>query len=897
MKLNSVQVVELMNNKKFSTQKNVQVSFIAILVLFLVILSSCETEDNLTGTPQELYERATQYYARQDYVRAERLLIQITTDYPMGADGVSIRDVHRNLADISAARGRFTQAMTRFDNALNMCRNANDLRGEALVHLSLGRMQYELGEFSSAIVSNRTALSLFTALDDAGGKAISLEQEGNTYRMAGNYPEAERVLNESIQLYRFAKDSGGVGRSLLGLGELFAARKKYPEALTQLTLGTRTINRVSEPLLYGKTLLSLGRVYRNYGNAGEAVRCLNDALGALRVRRLDPELQVLTLFQLGRLYEGRGIHDAAIKYYRDAMTIAKRSGDRLASTYLQLFVARSQESRLTDRERDGKEIELAQTYSRVAAQFHEAEHAIGEAYALTLAGDYYDIGGNIQQAIACYERAVERTNENKDYISTEYVIPYLNELQAFEKRSRWRTTLADLYLRRGLVDRAVITLELAERHAAYERFRGLAINWRHPQLKEEIEATQSLIRQQALASYELGYLYAKRDGESWLADAEALRKQLSGLSIAIERRSEIIARIHPNYESFIPPGNVRIAELQQKISRGTVVCWFVPGRERLFGVTLTRSGIAVASTAIPGSRVRELVSEYNMLLHDPGVYTGSGGEESLSPMMRFETLSRQLYSILLKPIESRFDKNLLIIPTEAFDRFPFHALMRERANGESRFLIEETNVDYLPFLQALNYTTKEPVRLRKLIAFGNPSGKTWAIDYELRDIQSFFRNCEIRIGAEASWNNLAASKGDVLQLATDFTPDPGNSVFGTFTLSEGTSMEATIPVAFERLTDLEPYPVVVLANQSTAGIWLSMDHALLLRANGVSDIFFTEWYGDRRTMKFFSEFFYTHLANGLAPGDAFRQALLNLIKTRETRHPHSWACFFHAGQG
>jgi len=100
MKLNTVQVVELMNIQKYSIQNSVRVPFVAILVLFMVVLSSCETEDNLTGTPQELYERATQFYARQDYVRAERLLIQITTSYPLGADGISIRDVHRNLADI-----------------------------------------------------------------------------------------------------------------------------------------------------------------------------------------------------------------------------------------------------------------------------------------------------------------------------------------------------------------------------------------------------------------------------------------------------------------------------------------------------------------------------------------------------------------------------------------------------------------------------------------------------------------------------------------------------------------------------------------------------------------------------------------------------------------------------
>jgi CHAT domain-containing protein len=72
---------------------------------------------------------------------------------------------------------------------------------------------------------------------------------------------------------------------------------------------------------------------------------------------------------------------------------------------------------------------------------------------------------------------------------------------------------------------------------------------------------------------------------------------------------------------------------------------------------------------------------------------------------------------------------------------------------------------------------------------------------------------------------------------------------------------------------------------------------MLLRINGTSDVFLNAWFSDRKAAKFFSEFFYTHLANGLAPGDAYRQALLNLIRTKDVNHPHSWGQFFHFGVG
>jgi hypothetical protein len=67
--------------------------------------------------------------------------------------------------------------------------------------------------------------------------------------------------------------------------------------------------------------------------------------------------------------------------------------------------------------------------------------------------------------------------------------------------------------------------------------------------------------------------------------------------------------------------------------------------------------------------------------------------------------------------------------------------------------------------------------------------------------------------------------------------------------------------------------------------------------NGTSDVFLNAWSADRKTAKFFSELFYTNLAVGLAPGDAYRQAILNLISTREVGHPRSWGQFFHFGVG
>jgi CHAT domain-containing protein len=292
-----------------------------------------------------------------------------------------------------------------------------------------------------------------------------------------------------------------------------------------------------------------------------------------------------------------------------------------------------------------------------------------------------------------------------------------------------------------------------------------------------------------------------------------------------------------------------------------------------------------------------LMTEYRTLLQDPTAYSGEAGEASIASMTRFAILSTQLYELLLRPVDDLLDKNLVIVADHEMDGFPFHAIERQDTKGNVKYVIELTSVDYVPSLSSLRYRTASNARLQDVVAFGNPTGKNWSVDYELRDIRSFFKDATVMVGLETSWSNLKSIKADVLQISTEFSQRGAEFPLGSMVLSNGLMVEQSTAVPFEKLAELEAIPLVVLSNHYGQGEGLSAEHALLLRINGTSDIFFNAWQADRRAAKFFSEYFFTHLANGIAPGDAYREALLNLIRTREVSQPHSWAQFFHFGVG
>lgn len=396
---------------------------------------------------------------------------------------------------------------------------------------------------------------------------------------------------------------------------------------------------------------------------------------------------------------------------------------------------------------------------------------------------------------------------------------------------------------------------------------------------------------------ELSSLLSRKRGSENPRLITDLRSQVENLRSDLSSLSDRVVSVYPNYEPLLRSSSLDLKKIQESIPRGTLVVRFLPASDQLHVFAITRSGFQVKSAIVTREKLLSLVNEYEQLLHDPSVYTGSGGEASMPAMLRFATLSTQLYDYLLRPVDALLEQNLVIIMSPEFENFPFHTIERQDRNGTVKYLVEITGVDYLPTLSSITFKTSTSPHISQVFALGNPTGKNWSIDYELRDIRSFFKDATILISNDATWDNIRAMKADVLYLSTDFIMEEGVSALGMMAMAKPQTPEEIVMVPFENLTELRAPSVVVLSNQYGQGFGLTDAHALALRINGTSDVFLNAWFSDRKAAKFFSEYFFTYLSDGLAPGDAYRQALLNLIRTRDTNHPHSWGQFFHYGIG
>ena len=863
----------------------------------LLLLSACEMRDRPLDDATELFDRAVSLYEDKAYPRAESLFVQSLPVLERTGQTYTVVEANRYLGQIYLTEGRYYSALVRFESALRQTQSVKDFRTEMKLQALIGDAYDALTSDQAALTSYRAAHRLSSAYNDVDIKA-SLELRMGAVSMNAEHLDDAFAYYQAAFAYYQAQTGALAAEALRGLGGVLFRQKRLDAAQTSLTQARSMIQKSDQYVLDAQLCMDLGLVQKAQGNPNGALQLFRDAVNSLRSKKTGREQEVMLLFNIGMVYFDNGRFADAKKYFSEAEGIAHSIGDGIAEGYLELFAVRCDERSLTANQKIQEVDRYIQEYQAVAQKFQASGHRSGEAYAHALVARLYESVGNLVKARDEYREAIEIEESTLgEFIVPEHHRPYQDALGLQKERTERYAQLASILIQMKGREEALAVLESASQRSIRSVLLDVNVAVRHPSLKQDLLKARSAMRDLRMLQIEQSSMLSIRRGVTDARLVNSLHTQIVGLQREFSTLSDRITSQYPNYEPLLHTGSIKVRELQASIPAGTLVVRFLPANDQLHVFVLSKTKFEVKSTIVTREKLLGLVAEYQRLMNDPSVYTGTAGEVSVSTMTRFATLSTQLYDYLIRPFDSMLERNLVIITSPEFEGFPFHTIERQERGGSVKYLIEITSVDYLPSLASIRFKTADTERLTRVVAMGNPTGKNWSIDYELRDIRSFFKEATVIISKDASWENLRDVKTDILQLSSDFLMGEGESSLGMVALAKAQALEEVEKIPFEKLSEIAAPAVVVLSNQYGEGFGLSPIHALVLRMNGTSDVFFNAWFSDRKAAKFFSEFFYTHLANGLAPGDAYRQALLNLIRTRDVGHPHSWGQFFHFGLG
>ncbi|HEV7896939.1 MAG TPA: BTAD domain-containing putative transcriptional regulator [Planosporangium sp.] len=195
----------------------------------------------------------------------------------------------------------------------------------ATAHNYLASGYARQGRWSDAATHLQRALDVRRRLGDVPGQAATLGNLGLAYRKLGRYAEAVEHIQQQLELAQ-ALDPEMPSRPLANLGNVYMVLGRYEEALQQhrqdLAVSRRTGNRYDQAIALG----DLGAVHVRLGHFTVAVALLK------RAARLKPEVgnrygAAETLSDLGSAYCGLGRYAEAIATQRQALTLMRAIGD------------------------------------------------------------------------------------------------------------------------------------------------------------------------------------------------------------------------------------------------------------------------------------------------------------------------------------------------------------------------------------------------------------------------------------------------------------------------------------------------------------------------------------------------------------------------------------------
>jgi non-specific serine/threonine protein kinase len=178
---------------------------------------------------------------------------------------------------LSYLQSDYPVAKSRLEEALEIWRALEDVRGTAFALTFLGRVAQQLGEARAAELGEES-VALFREHGDKWGLALSLDFLGEVARERGDHARAEDLHRESMALYLEVGHSWGVALELSHFGHVALHAGDYATARHRLEEALEIQRTVGDKWMLAWTLHNLGDVVRAQGEHDHAASLYDESL-------------------------------------------------------------------------------------------------------------------------------------------------------------------------------------------------------------------------------------------------------------------------------------------------------------------------------------------------------------------------------------------------------------------------------------------------------------------------------------------------------------------------------------------------------------------------------------------------------------------------------------------
>ncbi len=849
----------------------------APLALFVaLLLAGCGREplreqqaDRLLARAAELADRGA-LHAAGDSARAALTLFEET-----GREG-RMADAERILGDLAASAASFDTALSCYADALRHYRGQADRAAARAMQLTIADLYRQMGEEEEAYSRDEEALRLAGVVKDAEGAreiarailplARTLNRtEMESTLLGGLLRAADSTGDRAAQ----ARARNEAGLSASWHGDTAGAVRRFVEAFG-------LSDQTGDSLFTAAILRNLARAYETSGAVNEAMNTYTDALQ--RAARL-PGGKVLReqlLMDVGNAMLRLRRPAGAVRFFQAANASAAARGNALAQAYALLQLSHALRPAVPD---------SAGALARKAlALLHESSPPAAEAYALGTVGLAALAGNRPAEALEAFRRAIDRAEASVRRRAASDLFLDCERAALGPGTSPWHEEVLDLLLR---LDRREEALTVALRRSAWLLFRDL--RQLPPVVPEDSLVTgwKTTLARRIGAEEQLDRALAAPSGRA--ERIAAVRVQLARAEDQAARFGAALTTLHPSLAPFLGSPAPGAKALQQRLPDRTALVLYGTARQTVYAFVVSRTRIAVPVQRVDRDRLEALCRSYAA-----GLQAAGTGADSLSPAQMAWTdrttppEAPALFDLFVRPVEWELDgmRAVLLAPPPDLPWIPLHTLRRRTAAGTS--LIEQFPVAYVyPALLAGPQAAPPPVKT--VVAFGHPGTTVRDVEYELRDVRAFFKDARFFFGPQAVLDSLARERGDLVHLALDLRWDPRRAGNATISLPDPRTVVVK-DYSMNELTRITGFPSMVIYNCSAEAQAGALHIAALPLGAGLRAVVLNGLATGRKTDKVFGEALYTALQSGLAFDEAYRTAVLEIMRRREAIAPY-WASF------
>lgn len=857
-----------------------------LLVCLCLLLAGCGSNEeeklrdaaSRAAKAQELFD-AEQYSQAFLYIKeAIAMNVGISNDTALAENDLLAARCQRQLGEYDAALASYQSAVQRSHGLSDRNRERKALIALAEFHSLMSRDNDALTIAADAA----TSAKLFANVEDAY-RAMTIV--ATVCHKLQRYDKEVKTLEELLVLDSLSRKERDRNH-LYAL--LFRAATSANKGIRSNDVFNRWLSaskRTSDDRGLGTAYYELGRYYATANRPDSALRSFSIALEKLSSVD-DRLLQADVWTAIGYAAYNQHQYENARTYFSNALERTGQLGGFAPTQLLRLSIL-SCEWKLNSA--SPSQEYLAHIFA-LRDSCKRNGFWRGEAFTLILSGMVHEKFNDQASAIQSSREAlriIDRTVPGAETDERDFADVFFAG-----ERTDWYSTCVQLECARGNADSAFTVLEQKNLRDLIDFFSRTNLKTPDAKINQSIENVEWQYNEIRLNERDvLDELrrYGRKSDDRLNSLVNRYAQHRENLTKCIQALQEV----SPNFGRLFSLEPLTVRSIRKTLPAQSVLVEFAPTANTLYSIIIRPDTAYVRKTNATSQYLSSVIRDYMQLMGELRLTTYGLRMSEPAALKRINELSSVLHTLLIAPILSdiRNAQKLYVVLPEEFEWLPVHTL-----RGEGGALGERVNVSYLPTASALLFQQHQERWAKKIVGVGHPGTTGWDVEYELKDIRSFFDGVGLLFDTAATLNHLVDSTYDVLHIAAEFYLDRAVPEKSHAVLADEARPVGLRNVQLGEMLKIPAPQTLVFSNISATPGGLSRYAPLAFLANGTRTVIASMWQGDRRAKKAFGEGLYTNLFGAVPAGEAYYRAIVGMAKRDEMSHVQRWGMYYQFGK-